>query len=290
MTTTHYNLIELHTLFCSQKITTLSNETVEITLDDKHDITSIQLMIHNDNKYFSFMNNATNFSDSYWLSDNHTVTLSSTEETATEETATEETAYTIGSDHYAAVARHSDDDTIVSDNLDIDAIASFCEELDLIDAIKLMTRLAKIIEKKSKTEKKHKPEETQSTTRRVSDKNYGYLALLRTWYDSKLTPSKIVDTGLNHGYGVATIAEDMRTAKVLFLTDEKIKISQEWADYIINYWSENPNTTWQRLHYAFSKDGRKCNDLDILCNYVIDNGVTKEDVKTAIASQIASQN
>ena len=52
MTTTHYNLIELHTLFCSQKITTLSNETVEITLDDKHDITSIQLMIHNDNKYF----------------------------------------------------------------------------------------------------------------------------------------------------------------------------------------------------------------------------------------------
>ena len=142
----------------------------------------------------------------------------------------------------------------------------------------------KIKSENKKTTKKDKPTQT-ATTKRVSDKNFNYFDLLSSWYNSALSAREIAaDSELSSGYGAATIAEDLRVIKVLLGGDKLVQISKEWCDYIINYWSENSDTTWQRLHYAFAKDGRKCDDLDILCNYVIDNGYTKEDVKNAIAA------
>ena len=143
----------------------------------------------------------------------------------------------------------------------------------------------KIKSENKKTTKKDKPTQT-ATTKRVSDKNFNYFDLLSSWYNSALSAREIAaDSELSSGYGAATIAEDLRVIKVLLGGDKLVQISKEWCDYIINYWSENSDTTWQRLHYAFSKGGRKCSNLNILCNYVIDNGVTKEDIEAAIASQ-----
>jgi hypothetical protein len=285
MTTQSFNLTELRAKFGNHQ-TELSNEILEITLDNKHDVSLIELLVHDDNEYFSFTNHATSLNESYWLSDDHTVTVSDNKDATTKNLSKLE-----GHDIDAI----ADQCSSLSSNEMIEVITkSFLSSEELLELINKLSALAIKVSKSENKQavKANRPEKTQTTsTRRVSDKNFNYFNLLSSWYNSALSAREIAaDIELSNGYGVATIAEDMRVIKVLLGGDKLIQVSKEWCDYIINYWSENSDTTWQRLHYAFSKDGRKCSDLDILCNYVIDNGVTKEDVKTAIASQIASQN
>ena len=258
MTTTQYNLIELHSLFNLNQIAALSNEDIEITLDNKHDVSCIQLLTHDEREYFSFINEATNFNDSYWLSDNHIVTISTTEDATTDETTNETT---------------------------IDAIADLCADLSSNQILKLIGKLSKIaVKNENKKTKKSKPEKTQTEKKdRVSAKNFNYYNLLKSWHG--IPTDKIIADGLNGGYSSSVINEDKRVINVLMGTDKDIVISQEWIDYIVNFWHENPDTTWTRLHYAFSKGGRKCSDRGLLCNYIIDNGVSKEDIEAAIASQ-----
>ena len=281
MKTTTFNLIELKDRFDSKQIKILTNHKHEITLDNKHDVSCIQLLTHDEREYFSFINEATNFNDSYWLSDNHIVTISTTEDATTDETTNETTDETTDE-----TTNETTDET--TNETTIDAIADLCADLSSNQILKLIGKLSKIaVKNENKKTKKSKPEKTQTEKKdRVSAKNFNYFTLLSSWYNSALSAREIAsDSELSHGYGAATIAEDMRVIKVLLGGDKLLQISKEWADYIVDYWSENSDTAWYRLHYAFAKEGRKCNDLDILCNYVIDNGVTKDDVKNAIASQ-----
>ena len=296
-TNKRYNLTELQSKFIKESVTTLQNYVVDITLDDKHDISLIELLVHDGNEYFSMTNNATGFNESYWITDSrHTVTISAIRAATTEDSSSVDSSgvdYFLSTEDATTIAINPDHENLVSklENLDIDAIADLCADLSSIQIMELIGKLSKIAAKNSKSENKkikvNKPEKTQVfITKKVSDKNFAYFDLLSNWYNSALSAREIAaDSALSSGYGAATIAEDMRVIKVLLGGDKLVQISKEWCDYIINYWSENSDTTWVRLHYAFSKDGRKCNDLDILCNYVIDNGVTKEDVKNAIAFQ-----
>ena len=146
----------------------------------------------------------------------------------------------------------------------------------------------KKIKSENKKTKVNKPEKTQPST---TKKNFNYFRLLTNWYNSALSAREIeLDTDLSQSYKANTIAEDMKVAKVLLGVDKDVVISQEWREYLINFWRENPDTTWVKLHYCFAKTSggrgaRDCQDTSLLCNYIIDNGVTKEDVKNAIASQ-----
>jgi hypothetical protein len=278
MTTTQYNLIELHSLFNLNQIAALSNEDIEITLDNKHDVSCIQLLTHDEREYFSFINEATNFNDSYWLSDNHIVTISTTEDATTDETTNETTDETTDE-----TTNETTDET--TNETTIDAIADLCADLSSNQILKLIGKLSKIaVKNENKKTKKSKPEKTQTEKKdRVSAKNFNYYNLLKSWHG--IPTDKIIADGLNGGYSSSVINEDKRVINVLMGTDKDIVISQEWIDYIVNFWHENPDTTWTRLHYAFSKGGRKCSDRGLLCNYIIDNGVSKEDIEAAIASQ-----
>ena len=278
-----YTLEQLADFFISQDIATLSSENAAITLDDKHDVSLIQFLTHNDSLYFSLSNNATNLNESYWLTDNHTVMIefATEEETATEDATTEDSTIAINPDHENLVSK--------LENLDIDEIADLCTDLSSIQIMELIGKLSKIAVKNSNSEnkkitKKDKPEKTQVfITKKVSAKNFNYYDLLKSWHG--IQTDKIIADGLNDGYSSSVINEDKRVINVLMGTDKDIVIGQDWIDYIVNFWSQNPDTTWVRLHYAFSKGGRKCSDRGLLCNYIIDNGVSKEDIEAAIASQ-----
>jgi hypothetical protein len=284
-----FNLIELKDRFDSKQINVLSSQKHEITLDNKHDISLIQLLTHNGKEYFGFLNEATNLDKSFWVDDEtHYVTISALEleleeetETSVEETSVEETSVEETSVEETSVEETSVEETSV----DINAVVELCSQFSGIELLELCQKLQTIALKKIKTENKKTTKKNKTQTSK-SDKNFNYFTLLSSWYNSALSAREIAsDSELSNGYGAATIAEDMRVIKVLLGGDKLLQISKEWADYIVDYWSENSDTAWYRLHYAFAKEGRKCNDLDILCNYVIDNGVTKDDVKNAIASQ-----
>jgi len=184
-----------------------------------------------------------------------------------------------------------------TDNLDINAIADLCADLSATDLIQLSQKLQSMAVKKIKSDSKktkvNKPETQTEKKERVSAKNFKYYDLLKSWHG--VPTDKIIADKLNGGYSSSVINEDKRVINVLMGTDPKLEISQDWANYIIGYWEQNPDTTWVRLHYCFAKTSksngaRDCQDIGLLCNYIVDNGVSKEDIEAAIASQIASQN
>ena len=266
MTTTTYTLPLLHSLFSVNGINALSNESVEITLDNSYDVSLIQLSSQDDKQFFWFTNNTTNLNTVYWCDDNtHFVTVT---ENVTVENVTVENA-------------------IVDD---VSVIADLCSNLDIHQLIQLQDKINSLMKKQARLNDK-KVRSTQSSQNntteksRVSAKNFNYYQLLLNWYNSALSARAIAeDTGLSQNYGAATIAEDMRVIKVLMGADKDLVIGQQWSEYLVWYWSQNSDTTWQKLHYAFSKSGRKSNNVDLLCQYVIGNA-TKEQIETAIAAQ-----
>ena len=211
----------------------------------------------------------------------YSVSITTTEDATTEDATTEDAT--------------TEDAT--TDNLDINAIADLCADLSATDLIQLSQKLQSMAVKKIKSDSKktkvNKPETQTEKKERVSAKNFKYYDLLKSWHG--VPTDKIIADKLNGGYSSSVINEDKRVINVLMGTDPKLEISQDWANYIIGYWEQNPDTTWVRLHYCFAKTSksngaRDCQDIGLLCNYIVDNGVSKEDIEAAIASQIASQN
>ena len=299
MKTTQYSLLELSDLFHAKQIDMLSNESVEITLDDKSDVSCIELLTHDDCNYFVIANNATGLNESFWTTDDsHFITITTVEETTVEET-------TVDNLDINAIAVTNEEiiqdlqNKIIADG--INAVMDLCSEFSGIELLELCQKLQTMAVRKIKTEiktenkktKVNKPETQTEKKERVSAKNFKYYDLLKSWHG--VPTDKIIADKLNGGYSSSVINEDKRVINVLMGTDPKLEISQDWANYIIGYWEQNPDTTWVRLHYCFAKTSksngaRDCQDIGLLCNYIVDNGVSKEDIEAAIASQIASQN